>query len=58
MSEAKIFALGLDGSKLSWNAFEFVTNLMDRRAVDDTVRISSLQPRLAVRRAAAAPHSV
>ena len=41
MPEAKTFALGLDGSKLSWQAFDFVTNLMDRRAAADTVRRAS-----------------
>jgi hypothetical protein len=35
---AQKWSLGLDGSKLSWLAFDFVTNLIDRRACGDSVR--------------------
>ena len=33
--------MGLDGSKLSWQAFDFVTNLIDRRDAADSVRALS-----------------
>ena len=39
---AQKWSLGLDGSKLSWLAFDFVTNLIDRRACGDSVRPRSL----------------
>ena len=50
MAGPQNFACGLDGSKLSWLAFDFATNLMDRRQAGDTVRPASRKKSASPRR--------